>query len=301
MGKLFEAITKTAPASDRKTGSPGPPPEGIGGGRGRSDAAPLRQTAAAGGAPGTGTKRSRDGLFAGRVAALDDKLVAVNDSFSPAAESFRRLRTKLLHPAAGKAPRSILITSVAPNEGKGFVAANLAATLAQGVEQHALVVDCDFRRPSLAGLFGLSNERGLADHLQDGTSLGSLIRKTEIPKLSVIPAGPPPSNPSELLDSEKMAAAVEELIGRYPDRFVIIDSPPMDMAAETAVLARHVDGVVLVVRWGVAGREQVKKLAAAVGKDKIAGVVFNGVQVNEIESRLYRYKGSYEYAGYHPS
>jgi protein-tyrosine kinase len=297
LGKLFEAITKPSPAGDRKTTGTRPVPESMTRSRDRSDPPPVRPVAPASG-PASGA--GKDGLFAGRVSALNDKLVAASDSFSPAAESFRRLRTKLLHPSAGKVPRSILVTSVAPNEGKGFVTANLAITMAQGVEQHALIVDCDLRRPSLAGLFGLSNERGLADHLQDGIDLSSLIRKTEIAKLSVLPAGPPPGNPSELLGSEKMAAVIEELIGRYPDRFIIFDSPPMQAAAETAVLARQVDGVVLVVRWGCAGREEVKKLAAMVGKDKIAGVVFNGVQVNELENRLYRYKGSYEYGGsYH--
>ncbi|MEJ2034329.1 MAG: exopolysaccharide biosynthesis protein, partial [Deltaproteobacteria bacterium] len=181
-----------------------------------------------------------------KISALDDKLIAVNDSFSPVAESFRHLRTKLLHPQAGKAaPRSILVTSVAPNEGKGFIAANLAVTMAQGVEQHALLVDCDLRRPSLAALFGLTNEEGLADHLQDGADLSLLIRKTDIPKLSILPAGPPPDNPSELLDSEKMVMAIAELMSRYRDRFVIFDSPPMQAASETAVLAQHVDGIVL--------------------------------------------------------
>jgi protein-tyrosine kinase len=296
LGKVFEAITKTAPAENRKSAkAEWPVPESTEAITDRTAPAPARPMPE-NGRTDVPMKRKKS-PFADRVSALDDKLIAVNDSFSPAAEGFRRLRTKLLHPSAGKIPRSILITSVAPNEGKGFVAANLAITFAQGVKQHALLVDCDFRRPSLAGLFGFSNETGLADHLQDGALLSSLIRKTDIPKLSIIPAGSPPDNPSELLDSEKMVEVVDELTNRYPDRLVIFDSPPMQIAAETMVLAKHVDGVVLVVRWGGAGRAHVKKLAGMVGKEKLAGVVFNGVQINEIENRLYRYKGGYKYGG----
>lgn len=304
MGKLFEAMTKEAPASGRKgilersvpdsaatvsdrRESPSTSPVTTPGPIGDVARVVQKEAHTAGNEPHAVER----GHFAGRIAALDNKLIAMNDAFSPAAEGFRRLRTKLLHPATGMVPRSILVTSVAPNEGKGFVAANLAITMAQGVKQHALLVDCDLRRPSLAGLFGFSNETGLADHLQGGSGLSSLIKKTDIPKLSLLVAGPPPDNPSELLDSEKMEAVVDELTNRYPDRFIIFDSPPMQVAAETAVLAKHVDGVVLVVRWGGAAREQVKKLARMVDRDKIAGIVFNGVQINEIENRLYRYKG----------
>lgn len=304
MGKVFEAMTKTAPARGRK-GAPPPVLDSAANvsdqKRGGASTRPVTAPGPIGETARSAPKRAQavgnephaveKGHFADRIAALDNKLIAMHDAFSPAAEGFRRLRTKLLHPATGELPRTILVTSVAPNEGKGFVAANLAITIAQGVKQHALLVDCDLRRPSLAGLFGFSNETGLADHLQGGASLSSLIRKTDVPKLSILAAGLPPDNPSELLDSEKMEAMIDELTNRYPDRFVIFDSPPMQVAAETAVLAKHVDGVVFVVRWGGAARGQVKKLAEMVGKDKIAGIVFNGVQINEIENRLYRYKG----------
>jgi protein-tyrosine kinase len=278
LGKVFEAMTKTAPSANRETAGP-----------------PLGGNAQQGGADGNGpSAETNKQRLVERVGGFDEKLLALNESFSPVTESFRRLRTKLLHPASGNIPRGILITSVAENEGKGFVAANLAVTIAQGLEQHALLVDCDLRRPSLAGKFGLPNDKGLADHLQHGTDLSLLIRPTGIPKLAIIPAGQPPVNPSELLASEKMAAMMHELINRYPDRSVIFDSPPIHAASETTVIAKLVDAAVLVVRWGGAGRDEVKKLADMLGRDKIAGVVFNGVQINEVESKFYRYRGYHE-------
>jgi protein-tyrosine kinase len=278
LGKLFEALTKTAPPASRKAAdsSTGLDPNRI------AD-------------DGEG---KRVGPGADRIGNFDDKLIALSETFSPVTESFRRLRSCLLQRGSGS-PRSILITSVAANEGKGFVAANLAVTLAQGLEQHALLVDCDLRKPSLADRFGLSNEKGVADHLQDGVELSRLIKPTGIPKLSLIPAGLPPVNPAELLVSEKMNAMMSELMARYSDRFVIFDSPPMLAASETAVLARQVEAAVLVVRWGGAGRDQIKKIVDLMGRDKIAGVVFNGVRSRYPGHRFYRYRDYHEHSSYY--
>ncbi|MEA2082760.1 MAG: CpsD/CapB family tyrosine-protein kinase [Thermodesulfobacteriota bacterium] len=226
--------------------------------------------------------------------AWDERLVAVTGTSSPVAESFKRLRNKILHPSTGEPPKSILITSVVPEEGKSFVCANLGATMAQGLEQHALMVDCDFRRPSLAPLFGLSNDTGLVNYLRDGTDLSQLIQSVGFQKLSIIPSGPPPINPAELLDSGKMTAMIDEVVSRYGDRLVILDSPPVQAAAETAVLARHVDAVVLVIRWGQSRREQVKQLIELIGESKIIGIVFNAVKVSRVDERLSgRYYGGY--------
>ena len=227
---------------------------------------------------------------------IDERLVTVTASSSSVTESFRRLRNTILHPPKGKPARSILVTSALPEEGKGFVCANLAIIMAQGMEQHALMVEGDLRRPTLAGLFGLDNDRGLVNYLQDGEDISTLIKDTGFKKLSIIPSGPPPINPAELLDSTKMSAVIEELVKQYHDRFIIIDSPPMTAASETVVLSKYVDGVILVVRWGRSRREQVKELVELMGKEKIIGVVFNAVELNLLESKLQkRYQGYYNY------
>jgi protein-tyrosine kinase len=224
----------------------------------------------------------------------DERFVAGIEDYPGVAESFRRLRAKILHPTEGNLVRSILVTSASPAEGKSFVCANLSVIMAHGVGQHVLMVDCDLRRPSLAHFFGFERGAGLVDHLRDGTDISALIRNTGLDRLSVIPAGIPPENPSELLSSPAMSDLIKEVVSRYQDRFVILDSPPAQAASETAVLAQHVDKVVLVVRWGGSGREQVKKLVEQIGPEKILGVVFNAFEMNIIDKRL-QGEGYYKY------
>jgi protein-tyrosine kinase len=230
----------------------------------------------------------------------DERLVAALGSASVVAEEFRRLRTSILHPAnGGKPPRTILVTSAAPGEGKTFVCGGLAVAMAQGVKEHALMIDCDLRRPGLAALFGQDNDQGLADHLRDGVELGRLLHQAGLSKLYLLPAGPPPANPAELLGSEKMVAMLSETRERYPDRYLIIDSPPFQQAAETAILAQLVDGVVLVVREGKSSREDVNTLVNSVGPEKIVGVVFNAYRNSLVERRLSgSYGGGYYYSSY---
>lgn len=229
----------------------------------------------------------------------DVRLRMTTDPHSPYFESFRRLRTAVLNPTRGRKSRTILVTSVAPHEGKGFVCANLGVAIGRDLEHYGLVLDCDFRHPSLAGLFGLSNNTGLVDHLKEGIDLSLLIRKTGQPKLSVLPCGKPPPNPSELLTSSRMAALVEEISRRYEDRVILFDSPPHNVASETGIMAKHLDGVILVVRHGASKRAHVKKFVESVGPEKIIGVVYNAYPENMLESLVGKSLGyGYDYSGY---
>ncbi|MGB3223034.1 MAG: hypothetical protein WBB23_09555, partial [Desulforhopalus sp.] len=174
----------------------------------------------------------------------------------------------------------------------------LGIALAQGVDQHALLVDCDLRAPALAKLFGISSKNGLADYLQGNDDLASLLRRTSSMKLSVLASGLPPVNPADLLGSARMLNLVEELSDRYPDRYVIFDTPPLEVASESKVLSQAVDGVVLVVRQGTSSRALVEKFIADIGKDKIIGVIFNGYKTNFISTRLVD-KSHYYYGNYY--
>jgi protein-tyrosine kinase len=226
----------------------------------------------------------------------DERLIKVTGYSGQLSESFRVLRSRILHPSdEGKSLKTILVTSTAPGEGKSFVSANLAISLARGMDQYCLVVDCDLRRPTLAGLLGMANEPGLSDYLQTKCDVPQLIQKTSVEKLSLLASGHPPVNPSELLGSTRMEGLVQELSSRYDDRFVIFDSPPIQAASETSVLARQVDGIVLVVRWGASGRDHVRRLVEDIGKEKIIGVVFNGYKSNVVESRIFKYADHYQY------
>ena len=206
----------------------------------------------------------------------DPKLVVITAPDSADAERFKLLRAQILFGKNRQSPRTILVASALPGEGKTFVAANLAASIALGIEEYVLLVDCDLRRPSLHGLLGYRNSEGLREHLTDGKALQDLIISTRIDKLSLLPAGHVPTNPAELLSSTMMEAFLEEVKGRYSDRLIVVDSTPCQAAAEAAVLAQHVDAIVLVVSADRTPRKAIQNAVHTLGKEKIIGVVFNG-------------------------
>ena len=230
----------------------------------------------------------------------DEKLrEIISGNSRPVAESIRMLRTKIFHPEKGQPPKTILVTSSIPGEGKSFVCANLGVSIAQGIGKKALLVDCDMRMPNLARLLGLPNSRGLVDYLQNGTPVEQLIQQTSMPGLSILSSGKPPKNPAELIDSEKMSAFIDALANQNPNQVVILDSPPIQAASETDILAKKVDGVILVIRWGYARREHVKQLIEMIGREKIIGIVFNAFEMNRLESKLQGYY--YGYKDYYSS
>lgn len=229
----------------------------------------------------------------------DARLILATAATGPVAESIRALRTRILHPFSGKPPRSILVTSASPGEGKSFVCANLGISLAQGLDNYCLLVDGDLRRPAQHVLFGLNNTAGLADYLQHTKRLPELLVPSGVDKLSLLLSGSRTVNPAELVGSAAMTNLVDELALRYKDRIVLLDSPPLHAASETEVLAQHVDGVVLVVRYGGSRREHVKALVDTIGRDKILGVVFNAYHSTVLDAKLfgyYDYQNNYYYS-----
>ena len=206
---------------------------------------------------------------------LSKNLVSLVNPQSYEAEQFKMLRNNILFPVAGLAPRSILVTGALPGDGKSFVSSNLAVSIAMNINKHVLLIDCDLRKPDLHSIFGYGAGPGLSDYLAERRSLGALLMKTGVEKLTLLPGGPIPANPSELASSERMSAMLEEVKERYQDRLIVIDSPPPGLAAETSFLARQVDGILLVVKYGKTPKEDVEDLMETVGSDKILGVVIN--------------------------
>ncbi len=194
---------------------------------------------------------------------------------------------------SGKAARSIMVTSAVPGEGKSFVAANLAISIAQSIQEHVLIIDSDMRVPSIHRQFGFDDIPGLSEYLANGTPLSMLLQKTKVDKLSILPAGKPPHNPAELLSSQRMSKLLEEVRERYSDRYIIIDSPPPKLTAEANALARQVDGILLIVKYGSTPRDMVSDLIELLGKEKILGVVFN-----RVDMRLSNYLAYKRYAKY---
>jgi capsular exopolysaccharide synthesis family protein len=177
-----------------------------------------------------------------------------------------------------------MVTSAIPDDGKTFVAANLAISIARGVEEHVLLVDCDMRRPSIHSRFGYKDDcPGLSSYLSHNHSLDTLLRRTAVDKLTILPGGPQPPNPSELLSSEAMKDLLIETSNRYNDRYVIVDSPPPQLTAETTALANYIDGIIVVVKYGVTPKDRIKNLLEKIGREKVIGVVMNSYRIPAME------------------
>jgi len=217
---------------------------------------------------------------------IDKNMVTLLKSQSFEAEQFKILRTNLLFPSSGRSPRTIMVTSAVPDEGKSLITANLAVSIAQSIQEYVLLIDCDIRRPCIHTQFGFGHVPGLSDHLSRGIPVSSLLLKTMVKKLSILPGGTHHHNPSELVSSQQMSRLLQEVKYRYSDRFIVIDSPPPKMTAESSALSRQVDGVLLVIEYGRTSREMVSELINTIGKEKILGVVFN-----KLDMRFAQYYG----------
>ena len=202
-------------------------------------------------------------------------LVSYHRPRSRYAEAFRGLRTAIYFNAHVGKHKVIQITSPNPKDGKSTLAANLAISMAQSGKK-VMLVDCDFRNSTVHKLFGLNNSVGASNVIAGDQELPDVIQSVDVENLSILPGGPHPSNPSELLTSPKFDELVTLLSERYD--LIIIDSPPALAVSDPATIASRVDGVLLVLRITKDGRPeavQAKQLLTSVGAQML-GVVVNG-------------------------
>ncbi len=179
--------------------------------------------------------------------------------------------------SAGHAPRTLLITSSQPAEGKTTTSVNTSISLAQ-TGAAVLIIDADLRRPRVHKVFNLKNNAGLSNYLAGECDIGSLIQ-IAMPNLYVLPVGPLPPNPAELLGSAKMKQVIETLQSNFD--YVVIDSPPVSSFADSLILSALVEGVIIVVKAGMTPREMAQRTKAhlqSVGA-KILGVVVNQIKL----------------------
>ncbi|MDD3952811.1 MAG: polysaccharide biosynthesis tyrosine autokinase [Lentisphaeria bacterium] len=219
---------------------------------------------------------------------IPEDLVALHSPKSTASESFRGIRTGILFSSADIAPHVILVTSAGPGEGKTVCAANLAIAMAQSGSR-VVVLDCDMRRPRAHKVFNVSREIGLSNVLVGSGSLKDAIVPTQVENLDLIPSGPIPPNPSELLGSKRMQLILAALRKKY--NRIIIDTPPITAVTDAVVMAQAVDGVVLVIRAGETPRQLVQNGLAQLQSSKahILGAVLNGVHTGRDSYYYYQY------------
>lgn len=218
----------------------------------------------------------------------DRKLVVEDDPKSVGSEAFRTLRTNLQFTSPDRELRTVLMTSAGPEEGKSTVSANLAVAAAQS-GQNVVLVGCDLRKPVVHSVFDLANAPGLTAYLTGQAEKEQVLLPTRVKGLRVIPSGPIPPNPSELLHSR----AMKDLLGDLAQQadLVLLDAAPIIAVTDAAVLATLVDGVVLVLTAHKVPRDvaaHAKTLLERVNA-RILGVVLNGVRLDKKRDHYYYY------------
>ena len=201
---------------------------------------------------------------------------------SAIAEEYRVIKRPLLRNATAVGPAQIddgnliMVSSALPSEGKTFCAINLALSMAMELDYTVLLVDADVSRPSVLNQLGLPPERGLMDALAgDVTDLSDVLLRTNIEKLTLLPAGMPHARATELLASEAMTQLLEQMSNRYPDRIIIFDSPPLLVTTESRVLATHMGQIVMVVEAERTTHATVRQALATIENCPVKLMVLN--------------------------
>ncbi len=220
-------------------------------------------------------------------------LIVERKTRSTSAEAFRSIRTNLLLSSAEHRPGVILVTSPGPFEGKSLISINLALILAQTGER-VLLIDGDMRKPRIHKVFGLGDLKGLSTLLTGHSDIKEVIFESGIQNLYLLPSGPKPPNPAELLASGRMAEIITELRKRF--EYMVIDSPPLIAVTDSALLSKIVDGVVMVLKAGQTTKEIAKRASKNLREinAKIIGAILNDVDF-ERDRYYYYYPYYYKY------
>ncbi|MGO9022482.1 MAG: polysaccharide biosynthesis tyrosine autokinase [Syntrophobacteraceae bacterium] len=214
--------------------------------------------------------------------ALSNNRIILDDS-DRVAEQFKMLRTLIFNRTRPQGWTTIQVTGFDAGEGKSLVATNLAISIARDSRQTTLLVDLDFRNPSIHTLLGLDPEvPGLASFFADRAGLEDILINPGIEKLTVLPAGGRILQAPELIGSSRMEALVKELKERYEDRYIVFDTPPMNGFPDALVFSEYVDSIILVARAGHTSRISVENTMDMVPRKKVLGLVFNDVRPKDM-------------------
>jgi len=194
---------------------------------------------------------------------------------SPYLGAYKILRTQIQKWISDRGWNTLMVTSVAPGEGKTLTSINLSGAFALDFDRTVLLVDCDLKRQDVHKTLGISSDLGLADHLVDGRPLKDLIIWPGIEKFTLISGGRTIQESAELLSSARMKALVDEIRNRYRDRFVVFDTPPVLGGADTVAFAEHVDCIVMVVNAGKTSMKGIEQALGLLPADKFLGFILN--------------------------
>lgn len=215
------------------------------------------------------------------------RMVFFTEPESLAAEKFRLLGVRLRQLQQNRAIKRVLVTSTMAEEGKSLVSANLAGVLARRKKQKVLLIEGDLRRPMLSAQFGLGNLAGVAEWLGTDTHDITNIYRLEGPDFWFMPAGYPPPNPPELLQSGRLALLMEQLCSMFD--WIIIDSPPLLPLADTTIWAKVSEGALLVVREGTTEKTPLRRGLEILKKSDLLGVVVNACTDGNLHNYYRRY------------
>jgi len=223
-------------------------------------------------------------------------LYAYNQPKSTISEAFRGIRTAISYSSQKKENRVYLVTSSGPKEGKSTITINVATVMAYSGTK-TILIDADLRRPRIHKSFDLNNTRGLTNVIIGDVSVQEAVQPTAVENLYVLPSGPIPPNPSELLGRERMVEVLEEL-RQYYDR-IMLDTPPIGAVTDAAVLGRIVDSVILVVHAGKTRRKLIERGLEQLSQIDVdvSGIVLNNLKIG----RKRYYPGYYHYYYYYSS
>ncbi len=220
-------------------------------------------------------------------------IITYQNPDTPIAEEYRKLKTVLLRMTREEFRNVVMVTSAVSGEGKSITSVNLAVMLAREYGQTVLLVDADLRRPSLHEYLGMDPRFGLADCLEDMIDPGRAIVKTGIPKLSFMSGGKSVENPGELLSSQRTKEFLLELKHRYRDRYIIIDTAPILLFAETQAMSVLVDGVLVVVKEGGVSLTGITQMFEVLKGSNVLGIVYNDASATSLGGRYHSHYQHY--------